>query len=178
MARRGGHRSAVMGFTEAELGFVLAALFIAVAGSALAKVRTEQEQSAKIVVPDTTALVNKLQLLRAENAQLRNENDELRALTSQMTPSCDERGETRESVARVTVTSANGYLLQNAAMPADSIFARLSFWIEKSRAKRCRFYIDVLPRPELSANDFIQASNRLSRHFYLRRVSASTGARR
>jgi hypothetical protein len=173
---RGGHRSAVMGFTEAELGFVLAALFIAVAGSALAKVRTvEQSRPAPT---DTTALVKQIEVLRTENSQLRDENNQLRALTSQMTPSCDERGETKESVARVTVTSANGYVLDNRAMPVDSVFAKLGFWIDKSKAKRCRFYIDVLPRPDLSANEFIQASNRLSRHFYLRRVSASPGARR
>lgn len=173
---RGGHRSAVMGFTEAELGFILAALFIAVAGSALAKVRVEQQS--RPAPADTTALVRQIDLLKSENTQLRDENNELRALTSQMTPSCDERGETRESVARVTVTSANGYVLDNRGMPADSVFAKLGFWIEKARAKRCRFYIDVLPRAELSANDFIQASNRLSRHFYLRRVSAGSGARR
>jgi hypothetical protein len=165
-----------MGFTEAELGFVLAALFIAVAGSALAKVRTvEQSRPAPA---DTTAMVQQIEVLRNENLQLRDENNQLRALTSQMTPSCDERGETRESVARVTVTSSNGYLLDNVAMPVDTVLAKLGFWIEKGKAKRCRFYIDVLPNRELSANEFIQASNRLSRHFYLRRVSATRGVRR
>lgn len=166
-----------MGFTEAELGFILAALFIAVAGAALAKVRTAEEQ-ARAIHADSTSLARQIEVLRTENVQLRDENNELRALTSQMTPSCDERGETRESVARVTVTSTNRYVLDGVAMPVDSIFAKLNFWIEKSKAKRCRFYIDVLPRRDLSANDFIAASGRLSRHFYLRRVSASNAGRR
>jgi len=121
---------------------------------------------------DTIAFVDKVNALRSENVQLRAENDQLRALTSQMTPSCDERGETRESVARVTVATANTYLFDGRSMPADTVLARLSYWVEKGRAKRCRFYIDVLARPDLRAVDFIQASNRLARHFYLRRVSA------
>ena len=163
-------RSTVMGFTEAELGFVLAALFIAIAGSTLSRAKAERDS--RPVPTDTTALVERVTSLHAEVQQLKDENTELRALTSQLTPPCDERGETRESVARVTVRTATTYMLNGREMPVDSVFARLQVWIDKSQAKRCRFYIDVLPARELRANDYVRATNRLARRFYLRRAEA------
>lgn len=163
-------RSTVMGFTEAELGFVLAALFIAVAGSTVA--RAEAEREAQPAPVDTTELAGQVTALNSRVQQLEEENTELRALTSQLTPPCDERGETRESVARVTVRTATTYMLNNVEMPIDSVFGRLKFWIDKSQAKRCRFYIDVLPSRELRANDYVRATNRLARRFYLRRAEA------
>jgi hypothetical protein len=152
-------RSSIMGFTEAELGFVLAAVFVALAG---------HEISERRVV--TTSAVTVSDTLAKENKRLRATLDSLRRLSSKLTPPCTERGEANASVARLFVTSASTYVLRGDTLSVTGVRDRLKAAIDRSAQLGCRYYVDVVPAARLSAQDLIRATRPLEGTFYLRRV--------
>jgi hypothetical protein len=167
-------RSTVLGFTEAELGFVLATLFVAVSGYQIVEARGANESSAA-AVEQTAAVQDSLtearEVLAAARDSLtvaREELENLRRLTSRLTPYCSERGETDQSVARIVVLSPTSYRLDGAQVGIQGVTTRLSRWLDVSRAKGCRFGVDVVPAPGLAAEAFMRAREPLSRMFYFR----------
>ena len=154
-------RFTIIGFTEAELGFVLAALFAALAGHHVAKARADQ--------PHGPGLRDSVTGLEHRISTLEREADSLRKLTSRLPPFCSERGETSNSIARIVVTSATTYRLDNVAGPIDTVLGRLGSWLARSKSLECRYRIDVAPARGMAAVSFIQGSERLAKHFYLRR---------
>jgi hypothetical protein len=149
----------IIGFTEAELGFVLAALFAALAGHQAARQHPNRPQH----------LQDSLRLQSVQIEQLRREADSLRALSSKLTPYCSERGETSESVAQIVALSGSRYLIDGVIGPIDTVLSRLAAWVDRGRELGCRFRVDIAPARGMGATTFIAASERVGRYFYLRR---------
>jgi hypothetical protein len=167
-------RFTVLGFTEAELGFVLAALFVAVSGYQVVAAAGAGEDSAATAEQAArlqgtlVATRDTLGDVRDSLTQSRAELERLRRLTSRLTPYCSERGETDQPVARIVVVDASTYRMDGAQMPIAGVTARLSRWLETSREKGCRFGIEVVPGAGLGADAFMRAREPLSRLFYFR----------
>jgi hypothetical protein len=167
-------RFTVLGFTEAELGFVLAALFVAVSGYQIVEARgatDEAFQAANVTQAVQDSLLEARDGLSRVQDSLqvaREELENLRRLTSRLTPYCSERGETDQPVARITVLGSRSYRIDGADLPIAGVTARLAPWLEISRAKSCRFGVEVIPAAGLAAADFMRAREPLSRLFYFR----------
>jgi hypothetical protein len=167
-------RFTVLGFTEAELGFVLATLFVAVSGYQIVEARSASvgvDQARNMAAAVQDSLLD----ARAGLAQVqdslrvaREELEALRRLSSRLTPYCSERGESDQPVARVAVAGPRTYRMGGVDLPLSGVTSRLSGWLEISRAKGCRFGLEVVPAPGLSADDFMRAREPLSRLFYFR----------
>jgi hypothetical protein len=167
-------RSTVLGFTEAELGFVLASLFVAVSGYQIVEARGANDSSAAAeqrVELAQDSLLDARETLDAARDSLtvaREELENLRRLTSRLTPYCSERGETSQSVARIVVLGPSSYRLDGTQMGIAGVTDRLERWLDVSREKGCRFGVDVVPAPGLAADAFMRAREPLSRLFYFR----------
>jgi hypothetical protein len=181
-------RFTVLGFTEAELGFVLAALFVAIAGYQIVEARSADAgaesaagrlalaqdslralQQELEVARDSLALAREeAERLRADAERLQLEAERLTRLTSRLTPYCSERGETAQPVAHLVVVNPTTYRLEGSQLTIGGVTSRLSRWLDVSREKGCRFSVEILPVPGLSAEDFIKAREPLSRFFYFR----------
>ena len=153
-------RFAVLGFTEAELGFVLAALFVAVSGFQIVQA-TRAEDNAEASREETEALKDSLWVARAEL-------DSLRRRTSRLTPYCSEKGETSELIASVLVTGRSTYEVDGRTMRIGDVRVHLSRWLEISSRKSCRFGIAVTPAPGVSGSDLMAAREPLGLLFYFR----------
>jgi hypothetical protein len=162
-------RFTVLGFTEAELGFTLAALFVALSGYQI----VEATGSADVAAQATDSV----RVMQDQLAVAKQEIDSLKRLTSRLTPYCSERGETSANIARVTVVSATRYRIDRiegvaepprVEVPLSGLTERLSGWLEIGKAKRCRFGIEVVPGAGLTADTFMRARDPLSRIFYFR----------
>lgn len=167
-------RFTVLGFTEAELGFVLAALFVAVSGYQIVEAREatagafEAANAAEAVQDSLLEARDGLSRVQDSLQVARQELDDLRRLTSRLTPYCSERGETDEPVARITVLGPRAYRIDGIDLAIAGVTARLASWLEISRAKSCRFGVEVIPAAGLAADDFMRAREPLSRLFYFR----------
>jgi hypothetical protein len=167
-------RFTVLGFTEAELGFVLATLFVAISGYQIVEARSatdgadEARVQARSVQDSLSEARASLKLATDSLNMTRDELENLRRLTSRLTPYCSERGETDRPVARITVIDARTYRLDGASVQIAGVTSRLTRWLEISRAKGCRFGVEVIPTPGLAADDFMRAREPLSRLFYFR----------
>jgi hypothetical protein len=181
-------RFTVLGFTEAELGFVLAALFVAVSGYQIVEARSADagaesaEDRLALVQDSLRGLQQELEVTRDSLAHAREQAERLRAeaervqldaerrtrLTSRLTPYCSERGETAQPVAHIVVVNPTTYRLDGRQLTIGGVTNRLSRWLDISREKGCRFSVEVLPVLGLSAEDFMKAREPLSRLFYFR----------
>lgn len=157
-------RFTIMGFTEAELGFVLAALFIAVA---VAAVRERDANAAGI-----TAQASVVDSLRAEVAslgesarQLRDSITVLEDKISTKVPQCWERGEQSEPVADLDVLGANRYALDGDTLTIDGVRASLATFIERADALDCRFVVRARPTSGIDAVQQSAAVWQLRRYF-------------
>ena len=149
-------RFTVMGFTEAELGFALAAFFIAVG----------------------VGFLQQRNVLEVEDKRVRIENDSLKALIdslearlalrSRLTPPCSEKGESGEPVARVQILAADLYELNGTATGFSGVQSRLGTAITRSKRLGCRYTVEVQPIPGMEATEFSRATARLRSLFYVR----------
>jgi hypothetical protein len=153
---------------------VLATLFVAVSGYQIVEARGASESSLAAgarteLVQDSLAQTQETLAAARDSLTLaREELENLRRLTSRLTPYCSERGETDRSVARIVVLSPTTYRLDGATVGIAGVASRLNTWLDISRAKSCRFGVDVVPTPGLAADDFMKAREPLSRLFYFR----------
>lgn len=167
-------RFTVLGFTEAELGFVLATLFVAVSGYQI--VEASSASDGALVARDETAQVQDslqtaqqgLRLVQDSLRVAKDELESLRRLTSRLTPYCSERGESDQPIARITVVDPRTYRVDGASLQLAGVTERLGRWLDISRTKGCRFGVEVVPAQGLAADDFMRAREPLSRLFYFR----------
>jgi hypothetical protein len=146
----------VMGFTEAELGFALAAFFVAVSAGYLHD-RNRLEQHAEDIV--------------AENARLRQRVDSLEsylAKRSNLIPPCSEKGQSDAPVASFRILDAERYEVAGVELTFDAVTERLSGVIAKSKTLGCRFSVEVKATEGVDAPQFSRATGRLRRLFYVR----------
>jgi hypothetical protein len=149
-------RFTVMGFTEAELGFALAAFFVAVgAGFLQQKVEVEQrEQLAQIENDSLRALIDSLE------ARL--------AMRSRLTPPCSEKGESSEPVARLLIRDGDRYEIDGDLVEFTEVRDRLGGPIARSKRLGCRYTVEVVATTGVEAPLFSRATGRLRTLFYVR----------
>lgn len=157
-------RFTIMGFTEAELGFVLAALFIALAVAAV------KERDANAA--DMVAHANVVDSLRSEIASLGDSarllRDSISALEDKIStkvPQCWERGEQAQPIADLDVLGANRYALEGDTLTIDGVRLRLASFIERADALDCRFVVRARPTNGIDAVQQSAAVWQLRRYF-------------
>lgn len=165
-----GHRFTVMGFTEAELGFALAAFFVAVgAGYLSERDRVMRNQRPIAVQRDSLTRAAAEAARRFDSLQLehRRLRDSVEKRSSQ-TPLCRERGEPDTPVAVISVLGANAYEIGGEALAFAGILDRLSVPRARSAQLECRYSVEVVVVAGVDAPQFATATDRLRRVFNLR----------
>jgi hypothetical protein len=152
-------RFTVMGFTEAELGFVVAALFAAIA------VATLNDRDASEGVAD--GVTNQLEQTQKELKQVREDLERARAELADLSsrkdkrstkvPQCWEKGEQREPIGEVVVIGASQYLLEGESVAVDGVLNHFSASIARSKERSCRFILVVRPNAGVDAVDHSRA---------------------
>lgn len=164
-------RFTIMGFTEAELGFVLAALFIAVAIAAInerdaSAVSVDEVQStAESLAAATEALRDTVGVLRDTVEVLSDSLEALEARISTKVPQCWEKGRQREPVADVAVLGANRFRMNGQTLDIDGIRARLASFIAVADSLDCRFVVRARPTSGIDAVQQSAAVWQLRRYF-------------
>ncbi|HSJ32854.1 MAG TPA: hypothetical protein VK933_15545 [Longimicrobiales bacterium] len=167
-------RFTIMGFTEAELGFVLAALFIAVAITAIHErdvsaaaaeelrdnvVNVDSLQSAAAAARDTVGE------LRDRETALRDSIAALNAKISTKVPQCWEKGETTTVIAELDVLGANRFRMNGATLDIDQVRDRLASFIARGDSLDCRYIVRARPTRGIDAVQQSDAVWRLRRYF-------------
>jgi hypothetical protein len=164
-------RFTIMGFTEAELGFVLAALFIAVAITAIherdasAVSVEEQEAAGDSLETAAAAARDTVGILRDRNEILRDSITALEAKISTKVPQCWEKGEPSTAIAEVDVLGANLYRLNGTALSIEQVRERLAPFIARGDSLGCRFIVRARPTTGIDAVQQSAAVWELRKHF-------------
>ncbi len=149
-------RFTVMGFTEAELGFVLAAVFAALAASAL----TPQQSAASLAAKNDT-LSKKYDSVSTAFAAYR---DSVRK-KSNKTPRCSEKGEPADAIADVRILGRNAYEIRGERLTFRALETRLAPQIERSTALGCRYLVRTIATPGVDSPDHSAAVVKLWARF-------------
>ena len=128
-------RFTVMGFTEAELGFVLAAVFAALAASALAP-----QQSAANLAAKNDTLSKKYDSVSTAFAAYR---DSVRK-KSNKTPRCTEKGEPADPIADIRILGRDTYDVGGERMTFRALETRLAPQIERSTTLGCHYLVRTI----------------------------------
>lgn len=150
-------RFTIIGFTEAELGFVLAALFIAVAVTTIherdasAANVVEQQSVTDSLVAAAAAARDTVGQLRTQSALLGDSIVALEARISTKVPQCWEKGEPAGAIAELDVLGANRFRLNGEALTIDGVRARLERFIARSDSLGCRYIVRARPTSGIDA---------------------------
>jgi hypothetical protein len=152
-----------MGFTEAELRFVLAAVFAALAASAL----TPQQSAATLAARNDT--------LSARNDTLNKKYDSVSTAfaayrdsvrkKSNKTPRCSEKGEPADAIADVRILGRNAYEIRGERLTFRALEARLAPQINRSTALGCRYLVRTIATPGVDSPDHSAAVVKLWARF-------------
>lgn len=167
-------RFTVMGFTEAELGFVVAALFAAVAVATLndRDVSASDGQKVRQILEETRA---ELERTKAELGKTRREleqaliklkkfQDEQEKRSTKM-PQCWEKGRQRAPIGEVVVLGENSYELEGEVANIDRILERFSSSVSDGESLGCRYVLKAWPSADVNAVSHSKAVALLRRHF-------------
>lgn len=167
-------RFTIMGFTEAELGFVLAALFIAVAITAIherdVSEAAAQELLGTVIDVDSlraaeAAAQDTVGELREREVALRDSIAALNAKISTKVPQCWEKGETTTVIADLDVLGANRFRMNGATLNIDQVRDRLASLIARGDSLGCRYIVRARPTAGIDAVQQSDAVWRLRRYF-------------
>lgn len=154
-------RFTIIGFTEAELGFVLAALFIAVAVITVHErdVSVASYVAGQAVTDSLEAVVSATRDtvggLRKNTLLLHDSIVTLEAKISTKIPNCWEKGEPDVAVAEIDVLGANLFRLNGAEVTIEGVSAQLAPLIARSDSLGCRY---VVRAPPITGVDGVQQS--------------------
>ena len=149
-------RFTVMGFTEAELGFVIAAVFAALAVSGLAA-----QPSAQNLTVKNDSLAHRVDSVTKAFAAYRDSVHK----KSNKTPRCSEKGESAEPIAEVRILGRNAYQLGDDTLAFRDLETRLAPQIERSAALGCRYLVRTIATPGVDGPDHSAAVARLWSRF-------------
>jgi hypothetical protein len=177
-------RFTIMGFTEAELGFVLAALFVAVAITAIHErdVSAADAENHEMVSAERDSLRSERDSLRSERDSLATEvarlrdsiapvallRDSIAALEAKIStkvPQCWEKGESSAAIAELDVIGATRYTLRGDTVTMDEIRQRLASFIARGSELGCRFVVRARPTAGVNALEQSAAVWRLRQYF-------------
>jgi multidrug efflux pump subunit AcrA (membrane-fusion protein) len=177
-------RFTVMGFTEAELGFVIAALFAAIAVASLNDrdaqasgarqlqdvvidrdaAKTELEHHRKTTAAEIARLQSALESSQAELERLRSDGSAGDKRSTKV-PQCWEKGESRQTLAELVVRGENLYDLDGEELTIDGVRERLASSIARGESLGCRYVVRARPVAGVDATEHSTAVWRLRRHF-------------
>lgn len=176
-------RFSIIGFTEAELGFIAAILLLvafttksrsAAPNSAPHTVSAEQWKSIERRLADAAAMKSKIaELNRAReederrNLLLQAELERERNLRSRQRPSCMEKGVARGFIADVQVTGPNRFVLDGDGADLAGVLRKLSPQIAQANAAGCVQSIRVSYGGGVLLDDYLAARSKLARDFYI-----------
>jgi hypothetical protein len=149
-------RFTVMGFTEAELGFVLAAVFAALSVSAL----VPQQETVNLAAKNDT-LARKYDSVSTAFAAYR---DSVRK-KSNKTPRCSEKGEPADPIADIRIRGRNAYELRGERVTFRGLEARLAPQIDRSAALGCHYLVRTIATPGVDGPDHSAAVVKLWARF-------------
>lgn len=149
-------RFTVMGFTEAELGFVLAAVFAVLS---VASLTTQQSAEALAAKQDT--LTRKYDSVSTAFAAYR---DSVRK-RSNKTPRCSEKGESAEVIAELRILGRDAYELRGEELTFRELESRLAAQIDRSRQLGCHYLVRTIATPGVDGPDHSAAVVRLWSRF-------------
>lgn len=163
-------RFTVMGFTEAELGFVVAAVFAAIAAMALDErdVHAGEAANVSVLEEDLKRTREDLAKVHAEYERTRKEFEELQAAQARRStkiPQCWEKNQQREPVAVLSVVDGDTYSMDGEIVTLDALRARLANFIALGQKLGCRFVVTARPQPGVDAVAQSTAVWRLRRYF-------------
>jgi hypothetical protein len=171
-------RFTIMGFTEAELGFVIAALFVAVAVAAInerdasAVSVHEYESAADSLSAEVDSLRaeagtvrDSLSLLRTSSTILTDSLAVLEARISTKVPQCWEKGRQQAPIADIAVLGANRFRMNGQTVDIDGVRARLASFIATADSLDCRFVVRARPTSGIDAVQQSAAVWQLRRYF-------------
>ena len=149
-------RFTVMGFTEAELGFVLAAVFAAMAVAGLSA-----QQTHDTVVAKSDTLQKKYDSVSAAFTAYR---DSVRK-KSNKTPRCSEKGQSAAAIADLRIVGRDGYELDGQRLSFAEIEARFAPQIATSTSLGCRFLVRTIATSGVDGPDHSIAIGKLWTRF-------------
>jgi hypothetical protein len=168
-------RFTVMGFTEAELGFVLAAAFAAVAvaagyDDAEASVNAGEERAVVEASRDSARAA--LDTARAERerleaafARFRDSVAASQEKRSTKIPQCWERGEPRGYIAEVSIRGRDAFEIGGRVLTLQAIRTRFAAQIRRSTALQCKYVVRAYPTSSVGALDQLHAVWSLREYF-------------
>jgi hypothetical protein len=158
-------RFTVLGFTEAELGFVLAALFAAMAVGAVGTSSDVENLTAArdSISAERDALAAQRDSIARELAQFR--DSVARLGRSNKTPRCTEKGEPPDAVADVRIAGGNRYELNGAEVDWRGLRAQLDRFITRGDSLGCRYLVIARASSGVDAGAHTEAVGRLLAHF-------------
>jgi len=161
-------RFTVLGFTEAELGFVLAALFAAMAvGAVGTSTDVERAEAARdsIAAAQQRIVAERDSVVAAFNVFRDSVVRADSAKRSTKTPRCTEKGESPDAVADVRIRGADRYEVNGTQMSWAQLSSRLAPQIQRSTSLGCRYLVIARATSGVDAAAHTDAVARLLRHF-------------
>jgi hypothetical protein len=164
-------RFTIIGFTEAELGFVLAALFIAIAVTTIherdasAASVADRQAAADSLGAVADAARDTVGMLRHRTTLLNDSITALEAKISTKVPQCWEKGEPATAVAEVDVLGANRFRLNGEEVGMGGVQARLAAFIARGDSLGCRYVVRARPTAGIDGVQQSAAVWALRRHF-------------
>lgn len=176
-------RFSVLGFTEAELGFVLAALFVAISGYQIVEASRADEETQDAVLEldaardsiarlteDRHALSDSVASLEQRVLVAEEELERMMRLRSGFTPACSERdGIDDDLIAEIGILGSETFELGGERMGISGVLNRLSPYLRTAEERQCRFYVRLVSAPDLLGTEKESAEDLLRPHFYFGR---------
>lgn len=164
-------RQSVIGFTEAELGLVLALIFLALWIVTQAKVRPQRPGVVEVANGEIVALKDSATRVRDVAAALDAAHDSVRLLRdsirgiSNQTPRCIERGYSDRFLGTVTIRGPNDFEIDATRSDIDGVLTHFRDPLAWAEKHGCRHSVQVRAVPELAVKDFTPAFRLLREHF-------------
>jgi hypothetical protein len=152
-------RFTVMGFTEAELGFVLAGLFAAIAISERSEPDSRAAAARAVAQRDSVAR-QRDSVAKAFQAY----RDSVRK-RSNKTPRCTEKGEPPDPIAELRILGRDLYSWRGERLSSAQVFDRLSPQIVRSNALGCHYLVRTIATPGVDGPAHSAAVRRLWSRF-------------
>jgi hypothetical protein len=149
-------RFTVMGFTEAELGFVLAAVFAVLSVASLST-----QQSAESLAAKQDTLARRYDSVSTAFAAYR---DSVRK-KSNKTPRCSEKDESADVIAELRILGRDTYELRGERLSFRDLESRLAPQVGRSRQLGCHYLVRTIATAGVDGPDHSAAVVRLWSRF-------------
>jgi hypothetical protein len=160
-------RFSIIGFTEAELGFIVAILLLAAMLShRTAVVKPTSKPTPAVSLKEFESLKQQVSQLTISNKALKHALDQQSNLRSRLKPPCVERHIAKGFIGDIRVTGIDQFQLEGKTFNMDDLLDRFSTELKQAQEAGCVQSIRITPSPNISPGDYVRARNALGQHFY------------